>query len=774
MNFIDSEKVDALIKSGIFDENWYLQRYPDVKLIGMDAAEHYVWIGAELERLPSATHTHMDYLTVCGSNDADSSVSLPVLPSLSSPDASAVAAMGNGSLALDPLHSIGALCRGSLFDGEGYLERNPDIAATSINPFEHFVRHGLDEGRSGTFFDQDWYLAQHKDVKLAGVNGFEHFLKSGRKEKRSARLIEIKSVIENGSDYFSNKEYRAWANNFDYPGVDEAQYKACSAKFAYRPKISIIMPVYKTGLQHLSQAIDSVLEQSYDNLELCIADDCSQDDGIVRLLEKRAKADKRVKILFREQNGHISEASNSALALATGDFIGLLDHDDLLHRNALFWMVEALNLDRSLDLIYSDEDKIGEDGERYDPHFKSDFNYELLLTQNMISHFAIYRASIVSDLGGFRRGFEGSQDYDLTLRFIERSSNVWHVPRVLYHWRAIEGSTALAPGEKTYTDSASIRALKEHTERSGKAATVTSAPELSQYFRVRFDLIGSPKVSILIPTKDKIDLVDQCIKSITDLSTYKNYEIIIIDNGSIEKESAYYFSSIAEKGVKVVTDNRPFNYSRINNVGFSHAGGDFVCLMNNDIEILSSDWMEEMLSFAQWDDVGCVGARLWYPDDKLQHGGVIVGLGGVAGHSHKYLEKGHAGYFGRAVLPQALSAVTAACLMVKASIYHEVGGLDEGLSVAFNDIDFCLRVRNAGYRNVWTPYAEMYHHESASRGTEDTPEKQARFKGEVDFMKARWGDTLAKDPYYSPNLTIEREDFSLAKKPRIYSIQDIA
>jgi len=290
---------------------------------------------------------------------------------------------------------------------------------------------------------------------------------------------------------------------------------------------------------------------------------------------------------------------------------------------------------------------------------------------------------------------------------------------------------------------------------------------------VRFCVEGNPKVSIIIPTKDKIDLLDQCISSIKKLSTYDNYEIIVINNGSVEDKSIEYFEKISHNGVVVVNDNEPFNYSRINNLGFSYASGDHICLMNNDIEILSPDWIEEMLSFSQSDEVGCVGARLWYPDDTLQHGGVIIGLGGIAGHSHKYLEKGAVGYFGRAALPQALSAVTAACLMVKASVFREVNGLDEGLSVAFNDVDFCLRVREAGYRNVWTPYAEMYHHESASRGTEDTPEKQIRFNSEIAFMKNRWGDLLGKDPYYSPNLTIEREDFSFAKTPRVNTVRDM-
>lgn len=757
------KEVTLLKSSGIFDGEWYAERYPDVNAVEMDPAEHYVWIGANLGRAPSKTHSHADYekLRLAGEAAQTQSSEVEATSTSAKPIASGIAPTLFGAEAQ------------LKFDGKRYLEQNPDLTDANVDPYAHFTRYGIEEGRVGSFFDVEWYVSQHKDVKLAGIDGLEHYTNGGKQENRAARYIEIKSNIENGSDYFSNKDYAAWAENFDYPGADKDLYKKAIGNFRYTPKISVVMPVYKANIEHLTLAINSVLQQSYDNLELCIADDHSQDRDIENLLKDFAKKDERVKIVLRPKNGHISEASNSALALATGEFVGLLDHDDMLHSNALFWMAEALNRDKTLDLIYSDEDKVDEEGARYDPHFKSDFNYELLLTQNMISHFAIYRTSILRDLKGFRTGFEGSQDYDLTLRFIERSRKIAHIARVLYHWRAIEGSTALAPEQKDYTNTASIRALKEHVERTKRPATVSTSPELSQYFRVRFDVIGTPKISIIIPTKDKIELVDQCIQSIWDKSTYKNYEIILIDNGSTENKSKKYFKDISKKGVIVITDEKPFNYSRINNFGFSHATGDYVCLMNNDIEIVTPDWMEEMLSFAQSDDVGCVGARLWYPDDRLQHGGVIVGLGGVAGHSHKYLDKGHAGYFGRAVLPQALSAVTAACLMVKASIYREVDGLDEGLSVAFNDIDFCLRVREAGYRNVWTPYAEMYHHESASRGTEDTPEKQARFKREVDFMKKRWGNSLQNDPYYNPALTIEREDFSFAKKPRMPTIHDI-
>lgn len=767
MNTLNAESIESLSNSGWFDEDWYLAQYPDVSRLGMGGALHFLWIGKKLGRDPSPSISNAEYRQRAVASEASVDVSMiqsgaPRVQGNSGPD--------NRSRLSLPINE-----ESRYFDGARYLEKYPDLVDAPIDPFEHFASHGLEEGRTGSFFDNDWYLAQHKDVRNAGIDGFEHYKDSGKSEKRQCRFTEVRLVVENGKDFYSNQEYKVWVEQFDSADEDGAVYDAVIARLPYKPLISITMPVYKVAIKYLKAAIDSMLGQTYQNIEVCVADDHSNDPAITDLLRAYAAADSRFKYVIRDTNGHISEATNSALALATGEFVGLMDHDDLLHRNAIFWVVDALNRDPTLDLIYTDEDKVDENEQRYDPHFKSDFNYELFLAQNMVSHFAVYRASTLKSIGGFRKGFEGSQDYDMTLRFLDNGAKkIAHIPRVLYHWRAIEGSTALVPSEKSYTDSASIRALRDHVARTGRAADVTNSPELSYYFRVKFHVVGNPLVSIIIPTKDKVDLLKQCIDSIHEKSTHRNFEIIVIDNGSSEEASFSYFDRIAAEGVKVITDNLPFNYSRINNLGFSHASGEHVCLMNNDIEIVSPGWMEEMLSFSQSADVGCVGARLWYPDDTLQHGGVILGLGGVAGHSHKNLEKGSVGYFGRAVLPQALSAVTAACLMVKASIFREVNGLDEGLSVAFNDVDFCLRVREAGYRNVWTPYAEMYHYESASRGAEDTPEKIARFKREIDFMKNRWGAHMATDPYYSPNLTIEREDFSFAKMPRTTSVRDLA
>lgn len=657
------------------------------------------------------------------------------------------------------------------FWADDYLTRYSDIARAEVDPFKHFIEFGLKEGRSALFFDNQWYLSTHKDVAAAGFDGLLHYRLFGKAEGRMARLLTVQGTSEKKGQI----SYEEWHRKYGaYSEAEQPIFEEMGSTFPYRPLISVVMPVYKTPIRFLREAIESVLGQSYENFELCIADDASGSDEITQLLKHYQDTDSRVKLCLREQNGHISEASNSALELASGEFVALFDHDDLLDRNALFWVVDQLNKSPEVDLIYSDEDKVDARGRLFDPYFKSSFNYELFLAQNMICHLGVYRTALVRKVGGFRKGYEGSQDHDLALRVIEKTEpqNIVHIPRILYHWRAIQGSTALATSEKSYTVSAGLNAVNDHFKRIKVNATVSIADGKSGHFRIRYQLPKrAAKVSIIIPTRDKAELLKQCIDSIITRSTYINYEIVVLDNGSQEEETIKYFAEISKaKNIKVVRDEGEFNYSRINNVAVRKSTGKFICLMNNDIEVITPDWIEEMVGFAQQKDVGCVGARLWYPDKTLQHGGIILGIGGIAGHSHKYVSASNKGYFERAIHHQAFSAVTAACLMIKRSTYDEVGGLDEGLAVAFNDVDFCLRVRSAGYRNVWTPYAEMFHHESASRGAETTPEKQARFNGEVAFMKNRWSDALLNDPYYNPNLTLEHEDFTIASPPRVHRL----
>jgi len=561
--------------------------------------------------------------------------------------------------------------------------------------------------------------------------------------------------------------YERWVKLHDTPSKKRlAELRKSLAAFSLRPRISVVMPVYNTPLAVLDAAIDSVRGQIYPDWQLCIADDASTAPGVRDLLENHAAADDRIALRSRPESGNISATTNTALEMALGDFVALLDHDDILPVDALYWVVDAINRHPDAGILYSDEDKLDPAGKRYDPYFKGDFNPDLLRSQNMISHLGVYRRDIVAAIGGFRSEFDGAQDHDFALRATElvRRDQVVHIPRILYHWRAIPGSTALSEEAKPEAVDAGRRAVTDHLRRIGSQASVEAAPESPAHHRIRHTLPAAiPLVSIVICTRDHESLLRTVISSIRSLSTYGNYEIVVCDNGSVDAGTLDYLAEIAAlPGVTVFRDDSPFNYSRLNNAAVARSRGELVCLLNDDIEVLTAEWLEELVSFAIQPDVAAVGARLWYPDGTLQHGGVIIGVGGVAGHAHPRLPRGHAGYFGRAALQQELSAVTGACLMVRRKVFDEVGGLDEQIAVAFNDIDFCLRLKAAGYRNIWTPFAELIHHESASRGYEDNPEKLARFRREIQFMKDRWGDSLHGDPHYNLNLSLNAGDFTLA------------
>lgn len=543
---------------------------------------------------------------------------------------------------------------------------------------------------------------------------------------------------------------------------------------AHGPLVSVLMPVYNTPETWLRRAIDSVHAQTYTHWQLCIADDASTAAHVRPLLEAAARQDSRIKVVFRDRNGHISRASNSALELATGEFIALLDHDDELAPDALAEVVRTLAQRPDADVVYSDEDKIDEQGRRFSPYFKPDFLPDLFLGQNYLTHLAVYRASLLRAVGGFRAGFEGSQDWDLALRAIEQTSpeRVVHIPKVLYHWRAIPGSTALTLDQKNYHVAAARKALEEHLARTGRTATLEPVP--GDHWRLRHPLPSpAPRVSIVIPTRNGVRHLRRCLDSIFARTTYPNFEVVVVDNGSDDPATLAYFREIAGK-VRILPYPHPFNYSAINNYAVKQTAGELVALLNDDLEIITADWLEEMASQALRPEIGCVGAMLYYPDDTIQHAGVILGVGGlggvdgVAGHAFKKFPRDTDGYFNRARVVQNYSAVTAACLVIRRAVFEQVGGLDEKhLAIAFNDVDFCLKVRAAGYRNLWTPFAEFYHHESASRGAENTPAKQMRFKGEIDTMLERWGPLLRADPAYNPNLSLETEDFALAWPPRV-------
>ena len=565
--------------------------------------------------------------------------------------------------------------------------------------------------------------------------------------------------------------YGAWVSRFDTLGEQDLErIDAQIRSFERRPRISIIVPVYNTPERWLTRALDSVLAQRYPDWELCIADDASTQGHVRPLLESYARRDSRIKVVFRDRNGHISAASNSALELATGEFMGLLDHDDELTVHALYMVAHELNRFPDADIVYSDEDKIDEKNVRVEPRFKPDWNPDLLHTNNYVCHFMVCRTALVRKVGGFRTGLEGAQDFDLCLRCAAETSapRIRHIPFILYHWRAIPGSTACGPSEKGYTSDAGRTAVVDYFA-AAKADVRVEHGRLPNTYRVRYPIGASPpKVSLIIPTRDGYGILKQCIGSIREKSTYPSYEIVIVDNQSTDPRTLEYMAAAAQQAnVRLLRYDHPFNYAAINNFAVSQTSSEIVGFVNNDVEVIAPEWLDEMVGHARRSEIGLVGARLLYPDGTLQHGGVILGLGGIAGHYQANLPGKAPGYMGRALLTQNLSAVTAACALVRRSVFDEVGGFDaENLPVAFNDVDLCLRVRSAGYRNLWTPYAELFHHESASRGEDTTPEKQARWSREVDYMRRRWGQALREDPYYSPNLTIVSEDCAFGFPPR--------
>ena len=608
-----------------------------------------------------------------------------------------------------------------------------------------------------------------------GETVFEALTADGKWRRFAARHTRVMS----GSIESLRHHYREWVQRFDTLSLaDTINHRARieALEMAQRPLISVLMPVFNPAEPWLRRAIESVRNQYYPNWELCIADDASTTDYVAAVLKEFAHQDARIKIVSRTENGHISAASNSALALATGTYCALLDHDDELAPHALAEIVYALHRKPGLEFIYTDEDKIDEGGHRSDPYFKPDWNPDLLRGQNYTCHLSMFRTARLRDIGGFREGLAGSQDWDLTLRATRelRDEQVHHIPKVLYHWRAIPGSTALVIDQKDdYPFKAAERALKDDLIARGVSAELR--PVEGQHWRIKYPLPSpAPRVSLIIPTHNGYELLRTCIDSIRSRTDYPNYEIIVVDHRSDDPTILKYFTQLEAEQVQVMRFDGVFNFSALNNFAARHASGVFLAFLNNDLETIDAGWLEEMVSQAARPEIGAVGAMLYFPDDTVQHAGVILGIGGlngtpsVAGHAFKDAARGSAGQRNRLRLVQNYSAVTAACLVVRRDVFVAVGGFDErSLAVAFNDIDFCLKVRRAGFRNLWTPFAEFYHHESASRGGEDSPDKLDRFAGEIACMRERWGALLDRDPAYNPNLTAEFEDFSLAVPPRV-------
>jgi GT2 family glycosyltransferase len=677
------------------------------------------------------------------------------------------------------------------FDPIWYLQEYPDVTKAHISPYYHYVNRGMKEGRCPAF-DPDWYLSEYPDVAASGHSPRDHYDKYGRAQKRHPwfcadwYLRENPDAASSGMDaqthyinigkkerrqaaYSVHNDYQRWLATFDILSAEmRAEMHARTSRFAQMPLISVVMPICGARPMWLRETLNSLTSQIYRNWELCVAHDLQMDGATRPILERYALEDSRIRISFCNANGNMATAKNCALELVTGKWVALLEPDDFLADSALYWIVDAINGIPNIGMIYSDADKINDRGIRFDPSFKCDWNPDLFYSYDFFAHLGVYLTSLVKNVGGFSAELEGAEDYDLTLRCLEvlHRNQVHHIPRVLYHCRTHAENARAAATQSCSARFAGIKALNEHLARVGVNAKAASTPDGC---RVRYSLPDpAPLISLIIPTRNGLQLLRNCVASITDKTTYKPFEILIIDNGSDDPDTLLYLKDIGSReGIRVIRDDRPFNYSALNNAAVRLARGSIIGLINNDIEVIGSDWLSEMVSHAIRPEIAAVGARLWYPDDTLQHGGIILGRGS-AWHAHRNIAKNDPGYMARATNIQSLSAVTGACLIVRKSIYEELGGLNEAdLQVTYNDVDFCIRALKAGYRNIWTPYAELYHHESATRGNDDAPAKQSRARRELNYMQTHWAYELTNDPAYSPNLTDECEDFSLAWPPRI-------
>ena len=583
-------------------------------------------------------------------------------------------------------------------------------------------------------------------------------------------FVKIKSMIHNRKLLKLNN-YEKWLY-FNEPTQNEIE-KQRNTKFKINPKISIIVPMYNTPVNFFEELVNNLIDQTYTNWELCLADGSKEKNSEI---EEICQRDKRIKYKFLNDNKGISGNTNAALELATGDYISLLDHDDLLPVYSLYEIVKCINENPDVEFIYTDEDKFEKlGGRRYDPHFKPDFAIDTLRSNNYICHFSTFKRELMDKLGGFRSKYDGAQDYDIIIRMSELTDKIVHIPKVLYHWRVHPNSTAAATAgdAKPYAFEAGIKVLEDHLKRVGLKGTVEHGITLGNY-KINFEVEKNPKVSIIIPNMDHVGTLKVCVNSILNLTTYNNYEIIIVENNSKEQSTFEYYKELEKnERIRVIYfEEKVFNYSKIINFGVKNATGDYIMQLNNDTELITPNWIESLLGYAQRKDVGAVGVKLYYPDNTIQHAGVIIGMCGIAGHIFKGLHKDCRGYFARDSFVQNLSAVTAACIFSRKEIYEEVGYMDEKFAVAFNDIDFCLKIREKGYLIVYNPYVELKHYESKSRGAENTPEKKKRFEGEIRRFEEKWGRILKEgDPYFNPNFRLDVNDY-IIKEEKAINIED--
>ena len=642
---------------------------------------------------------------------------------------------------------------------------------------------------------KDYYLVICGEGRRRRIKYNEELIRkrSSVAHKRMEKLLDLMNMetVHVCLDYWKENGLKALLvkskhklqgidNDYDYgewysltKPTNEELERQRTEKFEFMPKFSIVIPAYKTPEKYLKEMLDSILAQTYENWEVCVADGSPAGEGIERVLSRYAERDRRFKYVILGENKGISGNTNAAMDMADGDFIVLADHDDTMTPDALYECAKVINEHPECDVIYSDEDKMDMDGGAlFDPHFKPDFNIDLLCSVNYICHLFVASHDLVARVGGFRQEFDGAQDYDFIFRCTEAAAEIRHIPKVLYHWRCHKDSTASNPQSKLYAFEAGSRAIMAHYERVGiEAEKVEKGVDYGIYHST-YKIQGNPLVSIIIPNKDHHQDLDLCLRSIEERATYRNVEFVIIENNSTKPETFEYYEKIQKEfdNVRVVRWEREFNYSAINNFGVTFAKGEYLLFLNNDTELIAKNFIEEMLGLCQREDVGAVGARLLYQDDTIQHAGVVVGFGGIAGHTFIGLHKAENSYFHRAMSTQDYSAVTAACMMTKKSLFEKTGGFTEELAVAFNDIDYCMKVRAEEKLVVYNPYALLYHYESKSRGLEDTPEKVERFNREIKKFSERWPEILKKgDPYYNPNLTLRKSNFALRdlKKEKI-------
>ncbi|OCR01901.1 glycosyl transferase family 2 [Oscillatoriales cyanobacterium USR001] len=652
--------------------------------------------------------------------------------------------------------------------------------AIKINPSFAWSHHNLGD----TFFRQqkldEAAVAYRKAIELDPNFAWANY-NLGRLLNQQDKLYEALSYYQRANELDPNlfpldlqilregllqsqDAYSRWRAKNCPRESDLRQMAGTVELFNYKPLVSVIVPVYNTPEKFLREAIESVLNQVYPYWELCIADDASTQAHVKQVLEEYKAKDERVKVVYRTQNGHISRASNSALEIAKGEFVTLLDHDDLMTPDALYEVVLMLNRHPEADMIYSDEDKLTADERLIGPYFKPEWCPDSFLSRMYTCHLGTYRRSIINEIGGFRVGFEGAQDYDLVLRFTEKSDKIFHIPKVLYHWRMHSGSTASSTDAKPYAYETSMKTLQEAIERRGEPGKVEEVPDYLGHYIVRYKIADYKLVSIIIPTRNLGNVLDKCLESIFTKSVYPNYEVIVIDNGSTELETAQIIAKWTAKEsnrFRCYPFDIPFNFSKINNYGVSKAQGDYLLFLNNDTEVITPDWLDAMVEQAQRSSIGAVGVKLLYADNTIQHAGVVLGLGGVAGHIYLGFPANFPGYFSNVVGMNNLSAVTGACLMCRREVFESVGGFDEELAVAYNDVDLCLKMVDQGYQNIYVPHVSLYHYESKSRGYEDTTEKKERLSRESKIIESRWSKFIENDPCYSPHLTRVRQDFGI-------------